>query len=123
MTIILKDVVFHARHGLYAGEEKAGGRYLVQAKIEYRSPDQIVKSIEQTIDYEKVFLLIAERMRHPEALLESLAMDIARKILDNFSLAVKVCITIEKCNPPIEGMEGNVAVEYAAGRFHDFDNA
>jgi len=123
MTIYLKDLVFYAPHGLYAGEESVGGRYVVQARIEYQSGYQTIKAIEDTIDYEKVYLVIAEKMRKKEALIETLAMDIARQILNTFSKADTVQIKIEKCNPPIKGMEGSVAVEYTAVKFQDFGNA
>ncbi len=120
MTIFLKDLVFYAPHGLYAGEESVGSRYLVQARIEYLPGYETIKGIEDTIDYEKVYLVIAEKMRKKESLIETLAIDIARQILNTFSKADTVQIKIEKCNPPIKGMEGSVAVEYTAVKFQDF---
>ena len=116
MTIFLKDIVFHACHGLYPEEIKIGGRFVVNAEIAYGSGNHVVRKIDETINYESVYRVIERRMLEPTPLLETLVMEIAFLILDNFPKADSVKVNIEKCNPPIEGMEGSVAVEFAAVR-------
>ncbi|MCU0404379.1 MAG: dihydroneopterin aldolase [Chitinophagaceae bacterium] len=112
MTIFLKDLIFHACHGLYPGEDRVGGRFVVNVEIEYDEGKEIIRTIENTINYETVFRLVEKRMYQQEALLETLVMEIALQILSDYKMAQKATVRIEKSNPPIEGIQGSVAVEY-----------
>jgi dihydroneopterin aldolase len=112
MTIFLKDLVFQVCHGLYPEEAQVAGRFVVNIEITYNIGNQIVREINETIDYVSVYRLVERKMHEPEALLETLVMEIAFLILDSYAIAEHVFVKIEKCNPPIEGMEGSVAVAF-----------
>ncbi len=51
-------------------------------------------------------------MNIPAKLLETLAQDIAKKIVDLDSRITSITVSVEKKNPPIPNMEGSVSVNY-----------
>ncbi len=88
-----------------------GNTFTVHAEIDLPGEDYI-DSIGQTINYVSVYGIIKERMAVPTPLLETIAQDISTRIyaLDNRISSIR--ISIEKKNPPINAMEGSVAVKY-----------
>ena len=112
MTIFLQDLVFHACHGLYPEEGKVGGRFVVNAEFDYDAGTNVITHIDHTINYVEAFRIIERRMLKPEALLETLAMEITYALIDHFPMSKRVKVKIEKSKPPIEGMEGSVAVAF-----------
>jgi len=115
LSIYLNNVTFFAYHGLYDFEKLNGNYFEVNAEIKY-IPAQFVQEIEQTINYAEVFELIQQRMQIATPLLETIVMDVAEKILAQFSLAQEVSVHLKKINPPIPKFNGSVAVSYSLKR-------
>ncbi|MFY7899890.1 MAG: dihydroneopterin aldolase [Chitinophagaceae bacterium] len=115
LSIYLNNVTFFAYHGLYDFEKVNGNHFEVNAEIKYL-PTQFVQDIEQTINYANVFELIQQRMQIATPLLETIVMDIAEKILAQFSLAQEVHIHLTKKQPPIPNFNGSVSVGYSLKR-------
>jgi dihydroneopterin aldolase len=116
LSIHLHNVKFFAYHGLYEEEKIKGNEFEIDVIVNYVEINLPIISINQTINYELVFELIRERMRHPTELLETIAIDIAHKILNDFSLAEEVFLSIKKIQPPIPNFEGKVGVNYSIKR-------
>lgn len=112
LSVCLKDLVFFAYHGLYAGEKEVGGKFIVNVKTSFKPGVGPVLEITETLNYEALFLIVSARMAIPTCLIETLAMQIVSDIRDSFPALLKVSISIEKCNPPIPSLQGSVLVEY-----------
>lgn len=109
IAVQLKDLKFHAFHGLYAGEEKTGGPFEVQLSVWYE-PSVPVTSLEQTINYVTLFEIIKQHMQQRSNLLETVAENICSNIYAVFNVILKVELSIYKCAPPIEGFEGKTGI-------------
>lgn len=112
LSIHLNNVIIFAYHGLYDHEQVNGNNFEVNITINYL-PNQLVNSIEQTINYVEVFDLVNNRMQIATPLLETLVMEIATQILAQFRLAEEVFISIKKLQPPIADFNGSVGVSYS----------
>lgn len=115
LSIHLHQLKFTAHHGLHEEEKINGNSFEVDAVIYYH-PQKIIHSINQTINYEEVYKLIEERMQIATPLLETVAMEIAQKILQQFLLAEEIKIAIKKLHPPIKNMNGSVGVSFELKR-------
>lgn len=116
LHIFLKDVNFFSRHGVHAEEALTGGWFQVNICVSFFPKNIPVVHLDQTINYAGVFQLVKERMQQPSALLETLATEIAEAIIQRFSLAEEVDISIEKLNTPIVGFDGTAGVRYQLKR-------
>ncbi len=116
LTIHLQQCHFRSHHGVYEEERILGGDYIVDLEVKYLPKVEVVKALQETLNYEQLFKLVQERMMQPTPLLETIVMEIAHKILNNYLDVREVSIKIEKCNPPIPGLKGSVAVSYEQHR-------
>lgn len=110
-TIHLHHLKFFAYHGLYEEERKAGNNFEMDVDVVADIPGTITK-LEQTVDYAEVYAVIAERMKQPTPLLETLVHDLAEKIHDYDNRVKSVSITIKKLSAPIKFFNGVVGVSY-----------
>ncbi|WP_447641853.1 MULTISPECIES: dihydroneopterin aldolase [Chitinophagaceae] len=110
LKIELKNILFRANHGLYPGEKEIGGTFEVNAWVAYTSDSKIIRKLEDTIDYSKVFSLIKQEMGEPEDLMETVITKIAHKIFDTFPSSHEVYICISKVNPPLPIYSGSAGV-------------
>ena len=109
-TIELSHLRFYAYHGVYEEEKKTGGWFEVNVQVNINSKNFPVQSLDDTIDYTKLYLLVQEIMHTATPLLETVAGGIAKKILDEFSSASGAEVQIKKLNAPIAAFEGEVGV-------------
>jgi dihydroneopterin aldolase len=112
-TIELTSLRFFAHHGLYAEEQLTGNEFEVDLWMECRAPEQVVTSLEETINYGEAYEVVKEEFGKPTPLLETLAMRITDSLQERFSLVEKITIRIRKLHPPIIGFTGSVAVTYS----------
>jgi dihydroneopterin aldolase len=109
MQILLKDILLFGYHGVHPLENKVGTNFKIDLTLDVR--DVVVKNIEDTIDYEKVYLLLKNEFGTTEQLLEVLAERIIEKISATFNGILQIELTIIKINPPIPSFEGMVGVK------------
>lgn len=110
-SIHLTNLKFFCFHGLYQEEKILGGDFVVDATISF-TVNEAVASIEQTIDYTKIYELIKQRMAQPTALLETVAQDLANSIQLADNRITAIDISIKKVNPPIAQFCGSIAVRF-----------
>ncbi|HMX37666.1 MAG TPA: dihydroneopterin aldolase [Ferruginibacter sp.] len=110
-TICLTNLRFFAYHGIHEEEGILGNTFIVNAEINIPETDR-VDSLGQTINYVSAYGIIKERMAVPTPLLETIAQDIATQIHALDQRIVSISLSIEKSNPPIQGMEGSVGIRY-----------
>jgi len=95
---------FKAPIGYYPEEKRNGNDIVIDLKVK----TNLTKAgktdlLENTIDYQKLYDLVAEIVTKPADLLESVAYKISKAILAHFSNIKKVKLRISKLNPPIKG--------------------
>lgn len=114
-SIHLTNLKFFSFHGVHEEERLLGGEFTVNATVSFDAGGPVT-SLEQTIDYTKIYELIKQQMGRPAALLETVAQDLAHDIqaLDERVAAVDIAIT--KVNPPIQQFRGNITVRYKKDR-------
>ena len=116
LSIHLHNLRFFAHHGIYEEEKILGNEFEVNITVKHSPKRLPVKYLSDTIDYISVYELVKKRMSVHTALLETLATDIARQILENFSLAEAVSVSIKKLHPPVTQLLGSVGVQFDISR-------
>ncbi len=116
LSIHLHQVHFHSYHGLYDEEKILGNDFIIDLIVKYHPSSIPIQSIHQTINYVALYELVNKRMNQPTDLLETVATKIAEQILNEFSLADEVNISIKKINPPITSFKGSVGVSFELKR-------
>ena len=114
----MKDVIringmsFYGYHGVSAAEKETGRVFEVDCEVavdlaEAGQSDRL----HDTIDYEKIYTCIRESVEDKAfSLLEGLATELTKKILDNFPV-YQVTLRVRKLNPPIAGQIKNIEVQ------------
>ncbi|MBV9986664.1 MAG: dihydroneopterin aldolase [Chitinophagaceae bacterium] len=116
LSIHLHNLIFFAHHGIHQEERILGNEFELNMTVKH-SPKQLpVKHLSDTIDYISVYELVKKRMALPTALLETLATDIAKQVLMEFSMAEFVHISIRKLYPPVSQLKGSVGVSFDLSR-------
>jgi dihydroneopterin aldolase len=108
-AVHLKDLKFHAHHGLYPGEEKTGGPFEVHVSVYYNA-DGPVTALHQTINYVTLFDIVKQQMAVRSNLIETVAENICSNIYAAFPVIEEIEVTIFKCSPPVPGFEGKTGI-------------
>lgn len=116
LSIHLHNILFFSHHGIHEEERILGNAFEVNITVKH-SPKQLpVRHLADTIDYISVYELVKKRMAVPTPLLETLATEIAKQILEDFALAQSVFISIRKQHPPVQNFQGGVGVSFELSR-------
>ncbi len=116
LSIHLHNIIIYAHHGIYEEEKILGNEFELNITIQYTPHKLPVKHMADTIDYVAVYELLKRRMAVPTPLLETVITDIAGQILEQFSLAENVAISIRKILPPVSQLKGSVGVSFEMNR-------
>jgi dihydroneopterin aldolase len=118
MIIRLNSIEIFAHHGVYDEEIEHGNHFEIDIEVEVPdSSGSSSDSLSNTLDYTQLYKtvnIISENRRYN--LLESLAHDICKKILEAFPAIENVGIRLRKLNPPIGGSVKNVELELHMNR-------
>lgn len=111
--IVLNRMQFYGYHGLFPEEKKLGQRFYVDLKL-FLDLKKAGKSdrMEDSIDYGLVYEY-TKRIVEGEAknLVETVAEEIADRLLANLDLLEACTVKVTKPDPPIAGQYDSVAVE------------
>ncbi|GHT61316.1 7,8-dihydroneopterin aldolase [Bacteroidia bacterium] len=109
--IELKNMVFHARHGVLEQEKKVGNTFTVSLKL-YLDLSIAGQSdhLKDTLNYAEVFEIVKKEMAVPSNLLEHAASRIIQAIKQAFPRIVKIQIRLAKMRPPVNGEMGEAVV-------------
>lgn len=101
-TIFLKNLRFHAYHGVMEQERVVGNDYVVNVRMEV-PVDEALKSdrVEDTVSYAEVFEIVRREMAVPSQLIEHVSGRMAHALEEAFPQTESVTITIIKVNPPM----------------------
>ncbi len=111
ITLQLHNLLFHSFHGLYEEEKILGTEYEVNADIQFE-PAQMISSIEQTVNYARIFEVIKQRMDIPTALLETVAQEMVEQVKQLDPKIKTISVSIKKKTPPIPNIQGTAGVSY-----------
>ena len=100
--IFLRNVRFHAFHGVLPQERLVGGDFLVNLRVDY----PVGKAMESdevgdTLNYATLFDLVKREMQMPSQLLEHVAGRIAKAIMADFPAVTSIDLELTKLNPPM----------------------
>ena len=100
--ISLRNVRFHAFHGVMPQERRVGGDFLVNLRVGYPL-EQAVQSDEvgDTLNYATLYEVVKTEMMQPSSLLEHVAGRIAEAIAERFPQVTSIDLALTKQNPPM----------------------
>ena len=115
-SIYLEGMVFYAYHGRTQAERELGQRFVVDLEVEADLREAGASDrIEDTVHYARLFQVVKEVLEGPpHSLLESVAEEVARRILEGFPRVEAVWLRIGKPGVAIKGSvlkEAAVAIE------------
>ena len=110
--IILEGIEVYSFHGYSREERKIGGKYRIDLWIDIDTSEaENSDKLKDTINYERVFIIVQNQMGQPSKLLERLGRKILDAIAGEFPDIEKIKMLIAKLHPPIPGIMKSVAVE------------
>jgi len=110
--VILRNVRFHAFHGVMPQERQVGGDFLLTLRVGY----PLTKAMESdevgdTLNYASLYALVKQEMDQPSQLLEHVAGRIAKAVMNAFPAVTSVDLELTKQNPPMGADCDGAAVE------------
>ena len=110
--IYLRNVRFHAFHGVLPQEGIVGNDYLVNLVLDYDfSSAMQTDELQGTLKYAEVYQKVREEMAVPSKLLEHVAGRIAHRLFSDFPEIQKLQLSITKVNPPMGADSDGAGVE------------
>lgn len=110
--IYLRNVRFHAFHGVLPQEGIVGNDYLVNLVLDYDfSSAMKTDELQGTLNYAEVYQKVKEEMVTPSKLLEHVAGRIAHRLFSDFPEIQKLQLSITKVNPPMGADSDGAGVE------------
>ena len=110
--IYLRDLHFHAYHGVEPQERKVGNDYLLSLRLRYPIDAAMLSdNVLDTINYADVYRIAEQEMQVPSNLLERVDYRMADRIFRRFAFVEAVDIQLTKLNPPMGTNQGGAGVE------------
>lgn len=110
--IYLRNVRFHAFHGVLPQEGIVGNDYLVNLVLDYDfSSAMQTDDLQGTLNYAEVYQKVREEMAVPSKLLEHVAGRIVHRLFSDFPEIQKLQLSITKVNPPMGADSDGAGVE------------
>ena len=110
--VFLKDVRFHAFHGVLPQEKEVGQDFRVSIRCAMDMSSAMNHDmLEVALDYGVLYQLVKQEMDIPSQLVEHVAGRIGKTVFDHFQQVTAVDITITKLNPPLGADSVGAGVE------------
>jgi dihydroneopterin aldolase len=113
LSISIHNASFYSHHGLFAEEKIIGGQFEVNLTVTYLPEQDVIKKIEETINYATLYEIVKKRMAKATPLLETIAMELHQEIINLFPFVSHIAVTIEKKHPPITHFIGSTCVTFS----------
>lgn len=98
----LKGMTFFAYHGVYAEEKINGNTFRVDLILGQQLPNpKRLNDLNLVLNYEILARVAKEVMEQPRELLEQVALEMGRRLMEEESSTSWVKVRIAKANPPI----------------------
>lgn len=100
--ITLRNLRFHATHGVMAQERITGGDFVVTVRVGYDITAAMASdAVDDTLNYAELYELVKREMMQPSNLLEHVAGRIGESIFREMAGVTSVGIELCKVNPPM----------------------
>lgn len=111
--IFLRDMQFYGYHGVYGEENRLGQRFVISVEMESDvSAAAKNDDLSMTVNYGEVYNVVKEIAEGPpRRLVETVADEIARAVLERFALVQRVRVRLDKPGAPIAGVFAAAGVE------------
>ena len=104
MIIRLQDIELWAYHGVLEQERRSGNLFRVGVQLDVPDTQGVfTDSIEDTLDYSRVYDVVAREMSTPSNLLEHVAGRLVAALQAAFPQATRVSVEVSKRQPPVGG--------------------
>ena len=114
-TVAIEGMQFYAHHGYYHEEQKLGGHYQVDIYVDMDlSKAAETDELEDTLNYEEVYVLVKEEMANSTKLIEHVGNRILKRLKAGHQQIELAKVRITKLNPPLQGYVGRVFIELEA---------
>jgi 7,8-dihydroneopterin aldolase/epimerase/oxygenase len=110
LTIELRDLIFHAHHGIFEEEKKIMNKMEVHLSVSYDESGIDFSPGENFISYVHLYNIVKHKIEVHVYLLERICQDIILEIKDQHPYVKEIRITIYKLTPPIENFTGKAGV-------------
>src|ERR1700754_5161614 len=108
VEINLNDAEFFAYHGFYPEEQLIGSRFLVDISVSFNpNGDLNADEIDNTVNYEQLYNIASNEMKHTHKLIETVGQAILEAIKQKFPFVGKIRVCIKKMDPPLKGKVGH----------------
>jgi dihydropteroate synthase len=113
--IVLEGMSFHGYHGVFEEEARIGAPFVVD--VELRLPLSGEDRLARTLDYARVYALVAEHVTGRRfRLIEALAAAIAERALALDARVLEVVVRVHKPHAPLPGVVRDVVAEVVRRR-------
>jgi dihydroneopterin aldolase len=110
--IILKEVRFHAFHGVMPQERKVGADFAVSLKVGVDLSRPVVSDeVADTLNYATLYEVVKREMETPSRLLEHVAGRIGQAVFNHFPQVTTAEVVLTKLNPPMGADSEGAGVE------------
>ena len=100
--IFLRDLRFHARHGVASQETAVGADFIVNLRLGYDvSRAMLTDDVAHTLSYADAYEVVKREMSQPSKLVEHVAGRIADALQAAFPALTSIDIVLTKVNPPM----------------------
>jgi dihydroneopterin aldolase len=109
---------FYGYHGVFPEENKLGQRFFVDLSVSLDLRQAgLTDDLENSVNYGQLFSVCQEIVEgKPFKLVETVAEQIAGRILQEFQLVDEITVKVVKPDPPIPGHYQSVAIEITRRR-------
>ena len=99
---MLREVRFHAFHGVMPQERKVGADFTVSLRIGVDLSLPVESdAVEDTLNYAMLYEVVRQEMAIPSQLLEHVAGGIGKAVFRHFPQVETVDVVLTKLNPPM----------------------
>ena len=110
--IVLDGIEVYSFHGYSREERKIGGKYRIDLWIDIdTAAAEKSDKLKDTINYERVFMIVQAEMGQPSKLIEHIGRKILNAIADEYPQIESMKMLLQKLHPPIPGIMKSVGVE------------
>ncbi len=114
--IALDNVRFFSPIGFYEEEQLLGNEFFVNVSVSFPFKNPDAEDLNNTLNYEDLYRILAEVMSPRRKLLESAAEDILNKLLEGYAYLEQIEVSVKKMNPPFGGDLANSVVSLSFQR-------
>ena len=110
--IVLREVRFHAFHGVMPQERKVGADFTVSLRVGLDLSRPVESdAVEDTLNYATLYEVVKQEMAVPSQLLEHVAGRIGKAVFSRFPQVESADVVLTKLNPPMGADCEGVSVE------------